>query len=591
MSLASFVDVRSLRTIAPSPPRLWVGVRAAAAIGLPLVVSMATGHGTTGFLCSLGGFAVLYGAGSAVRHRARVIAGVGLGMWLCALAGVLTAGHAWATLAVIVALASLAAWTTYALRIGAPGVFFFALSTGVANVATAGGQSPLLVLGLALVGAVVALVVGTSDIWFRSHGVEESAVSHAERHVARFAESRDEEALDQLRTDASAALHSAWTAVTDGGSQDRFAGRLRRVHDQYAVTTRRVTGHFTGIDVRPWDGETEPADDSPVEAGGDLGRTDAEQRQVEQTQVRQTSLGRPDTAYLLRQAARWPSESILVAARVLVATAVAGGIATLLDNEHVYWAVAFAALIVQAGGSRRQQATKALHRVVGTTAGLGVFALVLRLELEGWWLVIFVVLLQGAVEIVVTRHYALAVTFITPLALTISAAVTGMPTATVVGDRALDTVIGVGTALVVLVLSGLGGHELMLRGHARRVAVTVQGVLDDLLVGAHGTAAGLRRRQHLYAELLESDAVARRALADAPEQVGPFREMERVLSHVGYLVLGAAWHPRAADGRERFERARQELARTTGRPVTERRPAADLTAELRAVERALTGAG
>ncbi|MGC5614733.1 FUSC family protein [Georgenia sp. Z1491] len=281
---------------------------------------------------------------------------------------------------------------------------------------------------------------------------------------------------------------------------------------------------------------------------------------------------------------------MLVALRVLLATGVAGTIATLIGNDHVYWAVVFAALVVQTGGTRYAQATKALQRVLGTALGLGVFAVVLAADPRSWWLVATVILLQGTVELLVTRNYMLAVAVITPLAMTISVTVTGMSTETVVGDRALDTVIGVGTAVLVLVLSGLGGKEVVLRAHACRVAIALDAVLADLVAGEDDTPDVVRRRQHLYVELLESDTVARRALADAPRQVAPFRDMERVLSDVGYLVLGAAWHQHLWGRRERFVRARERLALTLGRRVTERRPAAELTAELRAVEAALTGA-
>jgi uncharacterized membrane protein YccC len=585
---ASSVDLRSLVTWAPGPPRRWFALRAAVALGLPLVVAAALGHGSSGFLTSLGAFSVLYGAGAAVRRRARVITGVGAGLWLSATVGVLTAGHAWAALIAMVAVATLSAWACYALRIGPPGAFFFALVTGVANLAAGGGTGGTLVLGLSLVGVVVAVVVGTSDGWFRSHGVEEAAVAQAERQVARFERQSSAAELGQARADASAALHAAWTAVTDGGSEPRYAARLEQVHLRYVRRTVRLAGHLTGLDVRPWE-ELERVEEQPVDASADYGRTGAEQEEIEQTQVRQTALGRPDTAYLLRQAAWWPSESLLVAARVLVATAVAGTVATSAGNEHTYWAVAFATLIVAGGGSRRVQATKAVHRIIGTAAGLAVFALVLEVGLSGWGTVLFVVLLQGVVELVVTRHYALAVTALTPLALTISAEVTGMSTETIVLDRVLDTALGVGTALVVLVLSGVGGHELVLRAHARRVALGVDQVLADLLTGVHDSDDGRRRRQHLYAELLESDLVARRALSDAPRQVEPYRQMERTLSHVGYLVLGAAWHSRVAGERDRFAAAREALARVLGRPVTERRPAGELTTELGAVEQALLG--
>lgn len=74
----------------------------------------------------------------------------------------------------MVGLTAAAGWALYALPVGPPGAFFFALSTGVANLAAAGGQSPGLVVGLAAVGALSALVIGTSDGWFRTHDVEEA---------------------------------------------------------------------------------------------------------------------------------------------------------------------------------------------------------------------------------------------------------------------------------------------------------------------------------------------------------------------------------------------------------------------------------
>lgn len=125
------VDLRSLLRLNPGPARRWFAARAALAIGLPIVVLMAAGWGTTGFLTSLGAFSAIYGAGAAVRHRARVVGGVGAGLCLGVLLGALTAGQPWPALLVMVAVTAVAGWVLYALRVGPPGAFFFALSTGV----------------------------------------------------------------------------------------------------------------------------------------------------------------------------------------------------------------------------------------------------------------------------------------------------------------------------------------------------------------------------------------------------------------------------------------------------------------------------
>ncbi|MGO1835095.1 MAG: FUSC family protein, partial [Actinomycetaceae bacterium] len=489
----------------------------------------------------------------------------------------------------------------------------FVLSAGIATAAVGGGTSPVRLVGLAAVGALLALVIGCSDGFLGSRRAERAAVAAAASAVDAFRSAAEEGAehavLERRRGAASTALHAAWTAVTDGGpvipprggrrADTEFTGELHRIHDSYVSTSASLAARDTGGELslahpQPWEpadsavrGELEPRASDP--AAEDVESKEPERRRVERTQMNYTSLGRPSVRYLLTEAAWWPSEPLLVAARVLGASLLAGVIATAIGNPHSYWAIAFAALIVQAGGSRRVQATKAVHRMLGTFAGIGIFALIAHIDPSDWWLLAIVVVLQASAELTVTRHYALAVTMLTPLALSVATAITSFTDAAAASDRLLDTVLGVGAAVVVLTLTGLGRHELLLRAHARRVATRVAAVLEDLADGTTGTPDGQVRRQHLYAELLDSDQVAQRALADAPEDVAPFREMERLLSRIAYLVLGAAWHEHAWGSRDRFARALAELDAVLAHRVTQKRDAEEITAELVAVERALVG--
>ena len=103
-------------------------------------------------------------------------------------------------------------------------------------------------------------------------------------------------------------------------------------------------------------------------------------------------------------------------------------------------------------------------------------------------------------------------------------------------------------------------------------------------------AAHLEHCKQLYVELLASDQVARRTLADAPEAVGPYRHMEELLASIGYLVLGATWNPRVRGQSELMARAREALSELTDHPVTRRRPAEDITDDLRRVRTILTEA-
>jgi uncharacterized membrane protein YccC len=600
--MVQLIDLRSLVSFGPSPPRWPVAVRAALVVAVPTVVSMVTGHGLMGFATNLGGFAVLYATGTPVRRRVKLITAVGLGLTLSAAAGASVAHHPWLTLIVLSLIAGAAAWLTNALRLGPPGALFFVLSAGIATAAVGGGTSPVRLVSLAAVGAVLALVIGCSDGFLGSRRAERAAVAAASSAVESFRSAAEDGAehavLERQRGAASAALHSAWTAVTDGGpvlpprggrrTDPALADELHRIHDSYTTTSAALAARDSGTKLslahpQPWEpadpadrGELDPRGSESDAAEADVEAKEPERRRVERTQINYSTLGRPSARYLLREAA-------------LGASLLAGVIATAIGNPHSYWAIAFAALIVQAGGSRRVQATKAMHRMLGTFAGLGIFALIVRIDPGDWWLLAIVVVLQASAELTVTRHYALAVTLLTPLALSVATAITSFTDAAAASDRLLDTVLGVGAAVVVLMLTGLGRHELLLRAHARRVATRVAAVLDDLAEGTTGTPDGQVRRQHLYAELLDSDQVAQRALADAPEDVAPFREMERLLSRIAYLVLGAAWHEHAWGSRDRFARALAELDAVLAHPVTQKRGAEEITAELVAVERALVG--
>lgn len=87
--------------------------------------------------------------------------------------------------------ATIAAVLSYALQVGPPGAFFFALVTGIANIAASHGADPLTILGFAAVGVLSAVLVGTSDVWFRGHGIEDAAVGHAEVEVERYLSETD----------------------------------------------------------------------------------------------------------------------------------------------------------------------------------------------------------------------------------------------------------------------------------------------------------------------------------------------------------------------------------------------------------------
>ena len=139
----------------------------------------------------------------------------------------------------------------------------------------------------------------------------------------------------------------------------------------------------------------------------------------------------------------------MILARLLIAAAIAAVVAAPLGLPRSYWVTLTVVAILQNGHRLRLTAVRGIHRVVGTLLGVGVFALIELLHPSGWWLVLVLAVLQFGAETVILRNYGLALLFVTPLALTISAQGTTSPAVLIV-DRVVDTVVGAVIALAVL---------------------------------------------------------------------------------------------------------------------------------------------
>ncbi|MFC7925953.1 FUSC family protein [Microbacterium laevaniformans] len=128
--------------------------------------------------------------------------------------------------------------------------------------------------------------------------------------------------------------------------------------------------------------------------------------------------------------------------------------AVVVDPARSYWIVCAGLAVVGLPVGRRDAATRGVHRTVGTVVG-GVLYLALAFApLPVWALGLLLGVLQFAIEMVVVRHYALALVFITPLVLLLIGAATGTAeTLPLALERILDTLVGaaVGTAAALAV--------------------------------------------------------------------------------------------------------------------------------------------
>jgi uncharacterized membrane protein YccC len=133
----------------------------------------------------------------------------------------------------------------------------------------------------------------------------------------------------------------------------------------------------------------------------------------------------------------------------LVAVLAAGAVATLAGAPHPYWATVAATAPLSAVGASHQ-VVRAVQRVVGTLLGLLTAAGVLALGLGPVPAVLAVAVLQVATELLVGRNYALALLFITPLALLMGQIAAPRPVLALLLDRGTETVAGAAVGLLVV---------------------------------------------------------------------------------------------------------------------------------------------
>jgi uncharacterized membrane protein YccC len=137
-----------------------------------------------------------------------------------------------------------------------------------------------------------------------------------------------------------------------------------------------------------------------------------------------------------------PGSRVLVL-RVAVVAVLGVLLGLVIDPARTYWIVGSAVAVVGVAAARRAAFERGLHRMLGTVVGAGLYALLALLHPSGLWLALLLGALQFTIELVVVRHYALALVFITPLVLLLTGAATGdIGSMDVAGERIIDTIVG-----------------------------------------------------------------------------------------------------------------------------------------------------
>lgn len=137
------------------------------------------------------------------------------------------------------------------------------------------------------------------------------------------------------------------------------------------------------------------------------------------------------------------ADSRMLLLRVAIVAVIGVLLGLVIDPTRTHWIVGSAVAVIGVAAARRAAVQRGLHRMLGTVVGAGVYALLALLHPSGLWLALLLGALQFTIELVVVRHYALALVFITPLVLLLTGAATGdIGSMDVAFERIVDTIVG-----------------------------------------------------------------------------------------------------------------------------------------------------
>ncbi|MDN6352952.1 MAG: FUSC family protein [Corynebacterium sp.] len=493
----------------PSGPR-WPGaLRAALALALPASVALLLGHQTAMLMIAGGGFAVIFGEGLPFRARWRVMSIVGALLACGAMAGAMVGTVVWqqeshcGLLLIVVftsAVAAVSGFVQNALRLPPPGTFFIVMVAGGSTMIARQGVNPVEVGLWTSLGALCAVLIGMVPALWGRRRPETAAVTRLEQQVEAW-----EAAVENTGQNTVAETHrvrvalaQAWYALSDAGLVAAGRGPGGEQHDlvgRCLAAQRRIAGEST------------------------------------------VPLLRPSVRYRIFRSMTPNSHAMTTAVKIGVASLVAGTVGVALGFDRPDWAIVTAMVILQWGPDLRPGTVRAAHRVVGSVAGVLLFAGFHLLELDGWSLLAALALCQFLAEVLVVRNYAFTVTVVTPLAMMMGGAM-HQPLGPGVVSRIAEVGIATACAIASLWLIARGADKRRVIRQRENCLAAMTGLLGRLVAGSVPHDALVQRRDLQFELLWERrDAEAMATNRPSADPDGTLWQGHLLVQRCGYRML------------------------------------------------------
>ena len=420
---------------------------AGVAMGVPLLVLLATDHLDLLAFAAFGGFTSLYARNEPYRLKAKLLAVTAVTLVLAVAAGTSVAALSDSVVAsslVVALVAGLTKLVSDAVRTGPPAGLMPTFACAVCAELPLQPRDIGTAVAVAAAAAAWSWLVCMAGWTVRPHGPERVAVARALEAAAARSASVGTDAETRARHVAAVAIQRAWQAVGAGGRGDRRRQQLEALVAQ-AETAMRDARLSSDTGGGPPAGAAEELRGLAARLRRPVGIPDVTLTRDEADEVAGLELLRRE-APRLRSA--WPRLSpsapyVPLAIRVAVAAAAAGVLAHLVGLGHTSWAAVSAVAVLQSV-NLTTTVNRGIQRALGTATGVVLGVATLAFSPSPAVAVVLVILFQVLAELTVMLNYAMALVFATPLALLLAHIGAQTSTTVLVRDRMLDTLLGRG---------------------------------------------------------------------------------------------------------------------------------------------------
>ncbi|MFD4351208.1 FUSC family protein [Nocardia sp. NPDC058518] len=256
---------------------------------------------------------------------------------------------------------------------------------------------------------------------------------------------------------------------------------------------------------------------------------------------------RPSWRFLVSHAMRFDSVAWFTTWRMGLAAGIAGYLGHAVGIGHPYWAILTATIVINQWRDRVATTRRALNRAVGTLLGVVLVWAVSALNLSPWWTVAAVLVFMVGHYLAIPGNYAVALIFITPMALLpVQASGGGGSVANLTYDRVLDTVVGAVTAVAVTWATSLFFPRRLVSSQSARSMATIEAIERHAQGGDQPALGCVPSHAELHYELIHYQSILERAVADDP-RLADLVEKENRVADRGYIALARASTPAPSD--------------------------------------------